>query len=536
MKKFIYLILLCSAAISAATSCYEDKGNYDYRTIGTVTVEGIDPSLERVAYLDDLEITPTVTSTATPVDKLEYVWTMSLSYSNPNNEILDIKMDTLARTKDLSMPVELYPGDYYLYFRVEDPATNIYSYTTTTLKVTTEYMTGFYVTKEVAGNATDVDLFRPKDAEDNYPAPILNIIANHEGAPMPGKPVSTGFSTCYAYYRPEISDYEYIRSLNISTENDIRIYSTVDMQVLYSHQTMFMGEVPTDEKPLYLRNQGANVGYLSTKGYYSSYQFLPWMNGSGKFGYVAPINDKYASEDPYQPNPNCMMICQDEYTLGFFFFDELKGRFLMSDFNGQVKTFEYKPTDTYKPEGIEDKLIYYGGNRIGSINNAYAVFEDADDPSVRHLYLMKPDIGAMSNPISEVLTLTPGTPMNDATLYAVSEMTANMLYFVYDNQFYIYNPADGSGADTPVALEGMGSGETITYIVNRTWTSGDSINYLIIGTEKEGKYKVYLYPRIGAYPDGGPVRILEGEGKISSVHYASSLMGPGSYQYYSGSM
>lgn len=536
MKKSIYFIFFAAALSTVAQSCYKDQGNYDYKSIGEVTIENIDPELSCVAYIDNLDIKPRITTTGTPESELQYTWTMSLSYSNPNNEAVDIKIDTIARTKELNMPVELYPGDYFLYFRVDDPATGMYQYVRSTLKVTTEYMTGFYVAKEMPGNTADVDLHRPQKEDKTYPDPILNIISQREGAHLPGKPVSMGLSTCYSYYRPEISDYEFIRTLNLATENDIRIYSTVDMEPVYTLQTMFMGEVPSGEKPLYLRNQGANVGYLSTGGYYSSYQFLPWMAGSGKFGFPSSIGDDHINYDPYIPNPNCMAICEGEWDLGFYFFDDLKGRFLTSNFNGIVNEYQYAEADPYKPTGIEHELIYYGGNYIGGAGNAYAVFNDKENPAKRHLYLMNPKSSEYSNPITNVLTLEPGTPMNDAKLYAVSERTANALYFVYNDQLYIYNPADGSGADTPVELEGMGSGEHITYIVNRTWQGSGSFDYLIIGTEKDNRYKIYLYPRIGAYPDGEPVRILEGEGKICTVHFVNPSMGPGSYQYYSGSM
>ena len=72
-----------------------------------------------------------------------------------------------------------------------------------------------------------------------------------------------------------------------------------------------------------------------------------------------------------------------------------------------------------------------------------------------------------------------------------------------------------------MTLQGLGAGEEIVYLRNRFWTGGSekNFNYLAVGTQQGNRYKVYFYELQGATPTGAPVRILEGEGRLSSVHY-----------------
>ena len=47
----------------ALASCYEDKGNYSYDEIPTISIENIEPSYTCLRKADLLEITPKITST-----------------------------------------------------------------------------------------------------------------------------------------------------------------------------------------------------------------------------------------------------------------------------------------------------------------------------------------------------------------------------------------------------------------------------------------------------------------------------------------
>jgi hypothetical protein len=59
MKKYITALLL---AVTCFTSCYKDKGNYNYNEPTDMKVEGIPPLIEVIRKVERLVVTPTITS------------------------------------------------------------------------------------------------------------------------------------------------------------------------------------------------------------------------------------------------------------------------------------------------------------------------------------------------------------------------------------------------------------------------------------------------------------------------------------------
>ena len=45
-------------------SCYDDKGNYDYKEVNELNISGIDDKVyyERIAFVDTLKLTPEIQS------------------------------------------------------------------------------------------------------------------------------------------------------------------------------------------------------------------------------------------------------------------------------------------------------------------------------------------------------------------------------------------------------------------------------------------------------------------------------------------
>ena len=72
MKHIIYLLL----SIVLFTSCFDDKGNYDYIDINEVTISGFEASTYTViSYIDTLRINPDVKGTLSSKDEdFEYSW------------------------------------------------------------------------------------------------------------------------------------------------------------------------------------------------------------------------------------------------------------------------------------------------------------------------------------------------------------------------------------------------------------------------------------------------------------------------------
>ena len=122
MKK-LYVCLL--AFLGICISCYDDKGNYDYREINDVTIEGIsrDKVYELFAYQSTLEITPVIHSTIGDGADYEYTWRIVPRNATDENGTLDKYV--VSHEKNLVYPVQLEDGDYTGFFEVKDPETGV---------------------------------------------------------------------------------------------------------------------------------------------------------------------------------------------------------------------------------------------------------------------------------------------------------------------------------------------------------------------------------------------------------------------------
>ena len=114
MKKKISYILTLLVLVVFASSCYDDKGNYDYVEISKVTTTGLEESYSKIAFQDVLHIEPTVTSDRAG-DEFEYLWTLNLTKgSGTTSQIIKIELDTIGYERVLDFPVNVNQGYYDL--------------------------------------------------------------------------------------------------------------------------------------------------------------------------------------------------------------------------------------------------------------------------------------------------------------------------------------------------------------------------------------------------------------------------------------
>ena len=104
MKKNYIMWFACLIGL-LITACYDDKGNYDYKEIGEIRIEGLDEKYECVAFQDVLHLEPNVTITDGTSD-LEYFWTINLtSGSATSSEQIKIELDTIGWERVLDYPI-----------------------------------------------------------------------------------------------------------------------------------------------------------------------------------------------------------------------------------------------------------------------------------------------------------------------------------------------------------------------------------------------------------------------------------------------
>ena len=95
-------------------ACYDDKGNYEYRDINEITVEGIDASYARDVD-DSLRIYPVLKGTMyDDTSRFTYRW--------------EVTGRTLAETYNLEIQIDMVPGERSCRFVVKDKETEVEKY------------------------------------------------------------------------------------------------------------------------------------------------------------------------------------------------------------------------------------------------------------------------------------------------------------------------------------------------------------------------------------------------------------------------
>ena len=524
MKNINRYIFLLPAVVLLAAGCYKDKGNYDYKDEPVFTVELPQYTYSVRALPDPVVIRPDI-KTDTPESDLSYLWTIFQSYASA--EYTEIVVDTISREKNLDWVVPLDAGIYNLVLRVQDDVKGLQYFQRAQLTVTTQFSRGFYVLKE-DGNNCDLDLFYLAEGTATPEDPIFNCVEGKTGRPMTGKPLSFNIVYDYSFLNDETGKFNTTRSMNVVTEDDMWVINSLDMNVVYNHDTFFYGDVP-DEKPIAVVDNYYAVCYFSDRGHYDSYQApqesYGGVEGAGKMGVVNNPDDKGLVANPhafYLP----FYAAGATYYGAVFVYDEKNGRFLYVNYDGTPTLFRDTggSQDDYKPNGIPHKMLYYGGSNIANTFYTWGVFGDKDNAAKRYLYQLKVGFGVTNNPIVGVTELGTDKKFSRATHYAVNETSALVMYFVCDNQLYMYNTV--SGAEELIHPSQI-TGEEVTYISHR-WCSineADTFNYLAIATHTGGKYKVYLFNMdAGGRIGSTAARVLEGDGKVFKLNFVSDHM------------
>ena len=518
MKNKILNLLGVVMALMFFQSCYEDEGNYDYTELSAIEIEGIETSYVKRKLVDTLSI-PVTINTEYNHDDLKYTWFI---YDESKVNYIDaVPVDTISREKDLNYLVAAEPGNYVLTLRVENTDNQYAVYKSVSLQVTTQFSQGFYILKETADGNTDLD-FCSTNMEMGP-----DIFANTKGGALKGKPEILSQMMDHPYIDPATSSRTYGHAIGITTSEDLCMLRTSDLATIHTGESMFYGGLESTPRRL---ARGYQSGlYFSEDGIY----VMPvGKAGSGILGVPkwAGRNVKWVAYDNFH-----------QMTSGFICFDENNGDFIfistMSS-SGSLATYKGDAAE-YQPNGITDKCLFMGmsyfGDRLTVKNTAYAVFE-ATDGTKRLYKLRHAATSAPANPIQSVKVIDGSMKMSKATAFSVCAFDAPLMYFLADGKVYYYSFQDES--EKEITLPGIGADETIYYVANKYWASlyanySHNRDWLVVGTTTgNNDYKLYFYKISGGTPDGEPMYVMSGTGKVADVQYMySSWYGNDEFKY-----
>lgn len=487
MKTFYILSLLLFLLV--ASSCYKDKGNYDYDAPMEITVDSIAASYTCYYLTDTLRIEPEIMPANVEYD----CW---WGIANKSSQTPP-RVDTLYYTQNLEFPVNLSPGSYTLIFCAKEKLTGVANMIRIPLTVTTGFSTGWYVLRAQEGY-TDFDLFAPTGK-------IENVIAiNNEGRNLKGEARNVAHFTWYSSWDESTASYnDMTNTLFAVSAEDIAAIRVYEGSIIHTFEDVFY-EVPTGAPQdvfggttdMFLVN-GGKIHTISNS-----------VSNTGRFG--APKSGDYHLS-PWR------VYCYWNYPL---LFDEISSSFCSAD------PWDNKllPLQDAGPDGSRDlppvnnmdaDLLFMGPT---TDDCAYALLKKKQEDVYLMLNLYAACSAPYENPIQSWDTLRNDLGILD-TDYRATNVNNHIIYFSKGNTIYSCNVDADYQEREQVTLP---DGEEITYmrhLVFSNYSNPDAdFDYFVVASYDGANYKVYLYSLQAGNLQGNP-QVMEGKGKVGAVIY-----------------
>ena len=151
-KRFIIEIMLLLVVVSGLWSCYDDKGNYDYKNLIFLQIDTSGIKAEQTAYQFENFNVPVDVKYAGDEKNLSYEWKIYPQEPKKDDDVQKYDSAVVLYTKAVFDTV-IYevPGAYYLTLTVTDKAQDLKDYFTIKLNVETLVSRGLCVMDEKNG-------------------------------------------------------------------------------------------------------------------------------------------------------------------------------------------------------------------------------------------------------------------------------------------------------------------------------------------------------------------------------------------------
>jgi hypothetical protein len=262
---FKYIMALCAVALYS--SCYKDKGNYEYTEPNKVTITGINDkyTVMQGTYLEIIpQLTPTDT-TAADSARYAYEW-----IALKNGALITDKRKDLSTNKSLRINMALASGSYSMYYRVKDKQTGLQFQKTFDMDVVSSIYEGWMLMTEVNG-AARMDMISKISGQYNVIPDVLAYVGS--SLVLKGKPVNV--STFQ--HNPLVDGYGIFMSTDQSTDRVDP--ETFQYKSTYNIKYEMISNVP---------DNFAATSFLTTGGY-RSYM----ISGTDAYYYYYVLNVRY---------------------------------------------------------------------------------------------------------------------------------------------------------------------------------------------------------------------------------------------------
>ena len=493
MKKFLAAICLGGCLLSA---CTEDNSTLPHLDISDIEIAAFqEGGYSIISYSGNkLELVADVIS-GYDESELTYTWYIidkakeeSMTWTGSGT----YEQEKIGEGKTLSYEVNLPPGEYTIVCEVK--ASNGYTVTKeTTLVTSTNFASGHYILKETADGNTEVDVYNETDEK-----LIENVLTAALGQSMTGAPLKMSMCFGHCFINQATNEMAASNLMTVVTKSgEFKSFNTTDLSVVLERENLLYNEMEADEYP-YAIQSGMWTNYLFTnKGVRSQYSSMMGL-ASGKYGVAA---GEGASE----------FIVYSSGSMGVLYWDENTHSIVTCDYNGGYSQLNDMATPT---SGLTDyECIASGISNLMSM--AYFLLENKSTGE-RVLYLVESSF--MGTYVYEARTLPTDSHLAQSTLFSTSVSSSTYIYGLHDNVVYAYDM--NTGNEEALNFAGLPADETIAYVSNQYLSR--TKDHLVVGTQKGNDYTLYYYSVLGGKPDGNPVRVVNGQGKVKSMKYTDA--------------
>lgn len=512
IRKYTFSILALMTVLSL-TGCLEDDSTLGTKVVGDIDVSGIESTYEMTAYVGEhLQINPTV-ETGYDESDMEYQWILLDSKTGSTTEDGDTIQPTVIGTeKNLDYEVAISPGNYQIRFIAMAKSNSYKSYTSAQLVVSTNFTSGFYVLKETTDGKTDIDLLSSNGSMGE------NLIEQIDGASLDGAPLDLTIGYDTYYINPDNDDIESTNVISVTTEEGSFVAKrTTDLMTVFDRSSILYDEMSESEIP---------VGYLDC----GSFGYLCFLTSEGI--YVNYSSTGFGTECSGQyglPTSECSMSKFYTHDVssygGLIFWDTKTSSIMRTSYNLAVSALTYSDNTgkDITQNQTSSSCLHIGYNQMSGKGTTTTILAD-NNTGERHLYTTTSSMSGIF--LSSYRAIPSTMHLSKATAFSTNGKTAKYIYGVDNGELYACNFGGDELTETPLKPEGIGSGETITYVGNQFWngsiSGGTKFDYLVVGTQKGNEYNVYMYKTIGGVPEGEPVKTIHGTGKLKKVSFLNS--------------
>jgi hypothetical protein len=489
MKKLY--ILLSGLVFLNTSSCIKKTSTEIKPDLPKPAVEGYLTSYTTFTHRDTLKINPVVDNE----NQYDYFWTAFSGNFNVTSGVVP-KGDTLSKTKDLSYPVTLNPGQYTLVFNVKNKRTAVTQLITSKLVVSTLTGNGWYLLKD-DDNKTDFDFIYGTGRIDN-------LISFFNGKSLTGKAIKSVYC---GSFKQGLKSTDLFNVLFVISDQDAAICRIDNGKIVMGFDDMFFTK-PANKKPQNVLQQRAdNSIHFINDG-------IVYAMVKGSFFSSPPVSS-------YQISPvaavGAIDIAFDENSKSVVFLDGANYVTLASN-GAQLKN-------------MNASMVWAGGYP-GLRGAALALFRQAggDGLLVKMNIAYGPMIGS-----GNLITGSNPVPQEHGL------MSADVIGGNYDSDYIYYAKANKiymtDFASLPESLQiTLPDNELVTCIQHIKYPEPASANvptttnYLAIASYNNGNYKVWLCPISSTGTIQTPAQPnFTGKGRVASVNYIENGIGNRTY-------